>query len=267
MSGERKLIFFDVDGTLVPSDSPKGPSAGVCDALQTLRRAGHKVFVCTGRTLCDIGEELLHTGFDGVVAGAGAYISLEGSCFYHNTITSALLRETIDAILRCRVSCVLEGTYGFYYAGSGSRLLDWDFPRIESAEHLTGKESIEKFTAHVSEPAEFEPLRSFLLRYYEIYPADDGRFFEMARRGLNKASAIHRLCTYYRISPSDTIAFGDSRNDLSMLQAAGVGVAMGNAPEEVRAAATLVTGTVQEDGVLTALHKLALLEDSGQNIS
>ena len=56
------------------------------------------------------------------------------------------------------------------------------------------------------------------------------------------------------------MAFGDSRNDLAMLRAAGMGVAMGNAPADVRAAARLVTGTVQEEGVPAALRQLALIE-------
>lgn len=256
---QKKLFFFDVDGTLVPDNAAHGPSRTVCGALSALQRAGHKTFICTGRTLCDIGPELLAAGFDGVIAGAGAYISLGGTCIYHRTIPLPLLRETVDEIIRRRVSCLLEGTYGFFYAGRGSRALRWDFPRIARGADLNGRESVEKFTAHVNGPEEFEPLRRFLAPHYEIYGADDGRFFEMALKGQDKASAIRRLCGYCKVSPENTVAFGDSRNDLAMLRAVGTGVAMGAAPPDVRAAASLVTGTVEEEGIPAALRKLSLL--------
>ncbi len=254
----KKLIFFDADDTLVPYGSESPPSPAVCAALAALRRDGHKTFLCTGRTLCDIGPGLLNAGFDGIVAGAGAYISLNGVCIRHSTIPLALLRKTAEMVLRCRVSCVFEGTYGLYYIGQGSRQLPWDFPRIEQACHLTGEEKIEKFTAHLEKAEEFEPLRSFLAQHYEIYSADSGLFHEMALRDRNKASAIRFLCDCCGVPLQDTVAFGDSRNDIGMLQTAGVGVAMGNAPADVQAHAALVTGTVAEDGVAEALHRMGL---------
>lgn len=258
MSGKR-LFFFDIDGTLIPADTYVLPSPAVREALAALRAEGHKTFLCTGRTLCDITSELMDVGFDGVVAGAGAYIQLDGACILHRTIPLPLLRETLEQIFRCKVSCLLEGTYAMYYAGQGSRVLPWDLPRLNEAEELTGKESIEKFTARVSAPEEFVPLKAFLEQYYEIYVSDDRLFYEMAPKGWNKASAVRWLCSYCGVRLEDTVAFGDSRNDLLMLQAAGTGVAMAHAPEEVRQAARLVTGTVEEDGVYSALRCLGFV--------
>jgi len=255
----NKLFFFDVDGTLIPEDTYSRPSPAVCGALDALHRAGHRIFLCTGRSLCDIGPELLAMNFDGVVAAAGAYISLDGRCIFHQTIPLPLLRETVDRIIRGRVSGVLEGTYGMYYAGRGSRVMDWDFPRIERAEDLTDGESIEKFTIRVSRTEEFAPMRDFLARHYEIYASDDGLFYEMAQKGWDKAAAVRRLCTHCGVGLEDTIAFGDSRNDLLMLQTVGVGVAMAHAPDDVRRTARLVTGSVDEDGIYTALRRLGFV--------
>ena len=254
-----KLFFFDADGTLIPDDAQCRPSAAVCAALEALRRSGHKVFLCTGRPMCEIGPELMSTGFDGIVAGAGAYISLDGTCIFHQTIPLPLLRETVDRIVRCRISCLLDGTRQLYYAGRGSRVLPWDFPRIEGPEELTGEEDIEKFTARVSQPEELLPLRDFLVRHYELYPCDDGLFYEVVQQGCDKAAAIRRLCARCGVGLEDTVAFGDSRNDLTMLEAAGIGAAMSNAPEEVRRAAQLVTGTVAQDGICHALQRLGFL--------
>ena len=257
--GGKKLFFFDIDGTLIPEDTYCLPSPAVCGALSALRAEGHKIFLCTGRPVCDIGPELMGMELDGIVAGAGAYISLGGKCLFHKSIPLPLLRETVDRLIRCRVSGLLDGTHSLYYAGRGSRVMHWDFPRIERAEDLTGEESIEKFTVRVSYPEEFAPLREYLSLHYEIYASDDGLFYEMAQRGWDKASAMRRLCEHFGMGLEDTVAFGDSRNDLLILRTAGTGVAMAQAPEDGRQAAQLVTGTVEEDGVYSALRCLGFV--------
>ena len=256
---KEKYLFFDIDGTLIPFGWDGPPDAGTRRALDAAKRAGHRLFLCTGRTMCDIGKELLSLGFDGIIAGAGAFVRVGMRQIYHSTIGDDLLRDTVDAILRCRVSCLLEGTHGFYYVGRGSRVLPWDFPRIESVQALTGQESVEKFTAHTENRAEFAALGNWLSSRYEIYAAESGVFFEMARIGVNKAAGVRRVLDHCNVSPADAVAFGDSRNDLSMMGAVGTAVAMGGAPEDVRHAATLVTGTLEEDGVAQALERLGLL--------
>lgn len=257
--GKQKLFFFDIDGTLIPEDTYCRPTPAVCGALDTLRRSGHKVFLCTGRPLCDIGPELMGLELDGIVSGAGARISLSGKCVYHQTIPLPLLQKTVDLLIRSRVTGVLDGADSLYYAGRGSRVLPWDFPRIERAEDLTGEEGIEKFTVRVSAPEEFAPLKVFLTEHYEVYAAEDGLFYEMAQKGWDKAAAVRRLCDYCGVGIEDTIAFGDSRNDLLMLETAGIGVAMGCAPRDVRETAQLVTGNVEEDGVYSALQQLGFV--------
>ena len=68
--GGKKLFFFDIDGTLIPEDTYCLPSPAVCGALSALRAEGHKIFLCTGRPVCDIGPELMGMELDGIVAGA-----------------------------------------------------------------------------------------------------------------------------------------------------------------------------------------------------
>lgn len=77
---ERKWLFFDIDGTLVPFGEDARPSPRTLEALSALRAQGHKVFLCTGRTKCDIGKTLLCFDVDGVISGAGARIEMDGVC-------------------------------------------------------------------------------------------------------------------------------------------------------------------------------------------
>ena len=254
----EKWLFFDVDGTLVPFGENAAPSKRTLDALARARARGHKVFLCTGRTRCDIGPGLLCFDVDGVISGAGARIEMGGVCLRAKPLPLTLLRRTAAQILRRHVSCILEGTCGFYYVGEGGERMPWDFPRIRRAGEITRAMSVEKFTAHTVSEAEFAPLAAWLAPWYDIYAHPDGRFFEMVRKGQDKAAAIRWLCQRFDVDKADVFAFGDSANDLPMLRAAGMGVVMGSAPLSVRREAALVTGAVEEEGVATALERLGL---------
>ena len=89
---ERKWLFFDIDGTLVPFGEDARPSPRTLEALSALRAQGHKVFLCTGRTKCDIGKTLLCFDVDGVISGAGARIEMDGVCVREKLLPLRLLR-------------------------------------------------------------------------------------------------------------------------------------------------------------------------------
>jgi hydroxymethylpyrimidine pyrophosphatase-like HAD family hydrolase len=81
-------------------------------------------------------------------------------------------------------------------------------------------------------------------------------WLDIAANGVTKASALEALRRKLDVEPSHTVAMGDGRNDIEMLDWAARGVAMGQAPEEVIAVAHEVTGTVEEDGAATILRSL-----------
>lgn len=81
-------------------------------------------------------------------------------------------------------------------------------------------------------------------------------YLEVIPKVVNKGQGIRDICRTLGISPEEVIAFGDAANDIPMLQAAGVGVAMGNAADAVKAAADRITRTNNEDGIAAALAEL-----------
>ena len=87
------------------------------------------------------------------------------------------------------------------------------------------------------------------------YPA----FCDLTSATADKANGIRAIAEYMGINISETMAFGDGGNDLSMLRAAGVGVAMGNALDEVKAHADYVTSSVDEDGIANALKHFEII--------
>ncbi len=82
---------------------------------------------------------------------------------------------------------------------------------------------------------------------------------ELLSKAFDKGTAVKRLCGYLKISKEDTIAFGDSMNDLEMLQAAGIGVCMANGSPSLLKIADIVCPPVDEDGLYSAFEKLELL--------
>ena len=81
-------------------------------------------------------------------------------------------------------------------------------------------------------------------------------FADCIAKGTNKATGIDEICKYYGIDISETMAFGDGGNDIAMLKHAGVGVAMGNASDEVKACADMVTDSVDDDGIAKILNQM-----------
>ncbi len=75
---------------------------------------------------------------------------------------------------------------------------------------------------------------------------------------MSKGAALQRVCDHLEIPIEQSVAVGDSFNDVEMLEAAGLGIAMGNSPPEIRAKADCVTASNREDGVALALERYVL---------
>lgn len=89
--------------------------------------------------------------------------------------------------------------------------------------------------------------------------------FEVMPRGTSKGNAVKKICEYYGVHPSEVIAIGDNENDISMIEYAGLGIAMGNSEEKVKEIADYITESNDHDGVAMAIEKIIL--DSGINFT
>lgn len=83
-------------------------------------------------------------------------------------------------------------------------------------------------------------------------------FGEFGQIGIHKGVAVHQLADHLGVRVADMIAFGDARSDLELITTCGIGVAMGNAPDELKDAADIVTGHVDDDGLVLAFRRLGL---------
>ena len=86
-------------------------------------------------------------------------------------------------------------------------------------------------------------------------------FIDIMKEGTTKGKALAMLANHLNVKPKDVVAIGNYYNDLDMLQYAGLGIAMDNSPEDVKAAADVVTLSNNEDGVRLALEKWVTQQD------
>lgn len=251
-----KAVFFDIDGTLVSFKTHKLPDSTV-RALDLLREKGIKVFIATGRQLQSI-NNLGTQEFDGYVTLNGGYcLAGKDKVIYKHNIPS----EDIEALIRYQENeeafpCALveeDGIYQNYVDDSVRQLydmLDFPHPPLRPLRGNGGKE-VYQLIAFFS-PGHEERIMSVLphceaTRWNPL-------FADVVPRGSSKAVGIDKIIEYYGVSLHETMAFGDGGNDMAMLCHAGIGVAMGNAGDEVKEAADYVTDSVDDDGVMNALR-------------
>ena len=264
---EPWLLFFDIDGTLLDNDTNQVPDSTI-KALKKAQAAGHKIFLCTGRSRVFIPKQVAEIGFDGMVAGCGTAIYYEGQKKMHATLPQKLQREIAEDMLRCRLDGVLEGDRYCYF--QDEPFLPW----VKKFYHDNGvffgpdcqkkwqqEETLafDKFTLWFNEHSDIDGFKSKYEKQFDfIRRASD--FYEVVPKGYSKATGIERMCRETGVEQRYTMGFGDSTNDLPMLDYTAVSVAMGNSDPVLFDRVDYVTASVKEDGIEKALYKYNMIE-------
>lgn len=262
VSVSPKLMFFDIDGTLIPFRGQLPESAQY--ALRRAKAEGHQLFLCSGRSECLISKELLGIGFDGIVSAAGATIRYHGERV-RMLSTGETIQKLVTVLEDCQALYTLQSpdaSYGPLRAAEWEKERGLQSFRIIHEDILADVDKycgVEKAVIFYS-PVTYPELEKQLAPEFEItassFDPSDLHSCEITMTGVNKSSAMQWLGEYLGISRENMIAFGDGPNDLDMLSYAGIGVAMGNAVPEAKAAANYITDPVTEDGILHAMQAL-----------
>lgn len=253
-----KALFFDIDGTLVSFRTHLIPASTVA-ALRLAKARGVRVFISTGRPpqiIINLGqiEELI----DG-------YISTNGAHCYVGSETVSLhpmLREDVETILadgqEKGYSTIVVGMRHFVVCNNTDtvgRVFVHDLKVTNIDFGLTyddvRDEPILQVTPFVTPAQEAELMpRLKNCTSGRWHPA----FTDITARGIDKAQGLREMAVYMHYDIAETMAFGDGGNDIPIIKAAGVGVAMGNGLDEVKASADYVTTSVDDDGIMNALR-------------
>lgn len=276
---DRKLIFLDIDGTLISGLT--APSARTVEAVRGARANGHRVFLCTGRNMPIIGRDILDVGFDGIIASAGSHVEVEDRVLFDSILPEEIIQECLTVFHAQGMYCRIETCEGIYTDPEMEALLRAAKPDQSNSELVRMQKEIEagipirpygeyphngayKICFTSRDLASIERTKADLEdRFvYAVHAyGDSAACFngEIIPRGIDKGKGMEIICRYYNVDLQDTVAFGDSMNDLEMMRTAGDSVAMGNACEALKDMADSVCESVGEDGVYHEFRRRGLM--------
>lgn len=257
-----KALFFDIDGTLVSFRTHEIPASAV-EALAAAKARGHRIFIATGRPrviITNLGALQSRGLIDGYVTMNGAYCFVGDEVIYKSAIPTDDVRTLTGYCAHRHIPCIVVGEHDICVCQPDDRVRQIFYEHLKVTvpipdtplhEAIDGKE-IFQLTPFLDEAQEAEVLPSLsCCEMGRWHPA----FVDVTARGNTKQRGMDEIIRHFGIRLEDTLAFGDGGNDIPMLRHAGIGIAMGNARDEVKAAARYVTDTVDEDGVAKAIEQ------------
>lgn len=273
-----KLIFLDIDGTLTEPGSNTPPDSAV-EAIKRAQKNGHKVFLCSGRNYAML-SPLLKYNFDGVIASAGGYVLCGDELIYSCPMTSEQFTRAMDVFNKNGVFCTIESAEGSFTdpafkeylkntpSDANSELLRWR-KQIEGELNIRPMEEypgtpIYKILIMALKESDLDEPKKVLSSEFQfcLQPSMKNTSIlngELINLNFNKGLAVKKVCDYYNIPIEDSISFGDSMNDLEMIETTACSVVMDNGAKELKAIADIVAPSVEDDGLYKTFEQLELI--------
>jgi Cof subfamily protein (haloacid dehalogenase superfamily) len=251
-----KALFFDIDGTLVSFNTHTIPQSTI-DSLRLAKQQGIKLFIATGRPLpiiVNIGQitELI----DGYITTNGAICFVGDEVVSSHSMQPQDVQKILEACDRWHAPCIVVGEKNLAVFN--------DQPIVDSSfREGLGLETFQFADLHEVLQGPILQLTPFITtaQEQELLPqlnaCTSGRwttaFTDITHKAADKGQALVAMAAHSQFEVAQTMAFGDGGNDITMLRQAGIGVAMGNAGDDVKANADFITTSVDEDGIRNAL--------------
>lgn len=259
------FIFFDIDGTLWDHEE-RIPKSTV-HAIERLKERGCRIFLNTGRSRANLCQpSLADLGMDGLIAGCGTHIEVDGEICAEEVLPPEVLRRTIDAARQFRLPLIAEGPeYDWFnpeefandhYARRMWQALGNHARRLEAIRPETDK--VNKCMLLITPQSRYADFESCLSEDFTFID-HRGRVAEIIPRGHSKATGIEWVCRHFGAEHNALYAVGDSSNDLDMLRYVPHSIAMGNARDVVKEACEYVTAPLDEDGIWQAMAHYGLI--------
>ena len=264
------ICFFDIDGTLawqdprVAQDLPENerdlspyPNEAVSQAIRTFVANGNMAFICTGRTLSCIHPKLLELPWTGIVCLAGGYVELNGRTIRDLSMTPGLLQrlapylehsnevirfEGLNGVVRMSADAPKAPGYARTVGDAITQLQHYGAYKILMSTSLANR---------IAQDKELEPLLCFNELELEVT--------EISPRECSKREGVQSVLDALDPNHGTVYGIGDASNDISLMNAVDVGIAMGNAADFLKEKADYVTDSIDHDGVVTALEHFGLI--------
>ena len=275
-----KILFIDVDGTLVDYETNLPDSA--VEAVRRARKNGHRVYICTGRSKAEIYQDIWDIGLDGMIGGNGSYVEDHGNVVLHRLISKEESKNIVDWLHDRKLEFYLESNNGLFASENFESRADASLKEYARRKEIDGADRVTVRSIFPDMIFGGELYRadlnkvSYMLHSYQDFldtraqfpdlesgtwggRGEEALFGDLGVKGITKGNAIEHLLQYLNADRSDTIAFGDAKVDIPMLEACGYGVAMGSGGDEIKKVADLITDDVDKDGLYHAFSRLNLI--------
>lgn len=267
----KKWIILDLDGTLNNDEKKITPKTQA--ALLAAQEQGAKVVLASGRPTSGFKREIealqlnKHENYILSYNGGKIIHVTTGEVIYENAIPIPLAKELCRHLEQFDVTPIVDDGATIYTPTPDGFMIPYE----SKGNYL----SIQKVD-NIADAIDFSPVKVLIASPNEILvplldeissPFKDRLnftlsapfYYEATMKGIDKASSLKKLCELLHIDTADMIAFGDAQNDLSMVQMAGYGVAMGNACDALKEVADEITLSNNEDGIAHTLAKFFTL--------
>lgn len=270
-----RIIYLDIDGTL--RDEVTGISVKTKAALQQCQITGIQVVVCTGRSPDCIQEDVLALGLDGIISGGGCYIRYRNEPLFSRHLPSLIVEQFLAyaAIYQLGISLELEqGIYmndrmaDFYKADLHKKFSGYSSIEIIEllrrnklcyqdtiTKYRPGRDLIHKICV-IGEQDRLKKLQSRLAGRIQVVQDQswDGKWYlECLPTGCSKGMAVKRLNRFLHIPREYSMSFGDGGNDMDLLQAVGIGIAVEGGDPKLLRLADSVCEPPARDGIYKEL--------------
>lgn len=275
---EEKFLFFDMDGTLISPKTHKIPESAILGIRQAMSK-GHRCFICTGRSYVMAQEHFDALALPGIVFCNGAGIAYEGNILETRNIHPTVVKRVVDMAQALGGGFSLQTTHFTYQnPQERDRILHRWYNRSTDG---TIEEMIERRAMKMIDAYQNEPVQKIDISFNSELTADvffsrvprslsvvvaGGYYASMGRtggeltaNGVTKGTGIARVLDMFSGNARNAYGFGDSSNDIEMLQVCGTGIAMGNGKEICKRNADYITDDVDHDGIYHALQHFGLI--------
>lgn len=260
----RKIAFFDIDGTLTSEIDGSVPDSAR-EAIRMARENGNLMFLNTGRCFQNVEPRFREVGFDGYVCGCGTHIVIGNDSPLYVTQPADRIHKIIDIARKAQVDLLLESRYMVMFDYShplthptairqDKSFKDKGYPMNINIDDSSF--TCDKFVFWYKDQEQLAKVRTVSDEWFECINRSD-TFKEFVPKGYSKATGIQYVLDYYNLPLEAAYAFGDSNNDLSMLEYVPNSVAMGNSePSDLKEKVAHVTTNASDNGIANALKKL-----------
>ncbi len=282
---EKKIIFFDVDGTLVDVRPSREyiPESTVA-AIRETRKKGNYCFLCTGRSLAEIYPHILEVGFDGIIGAGGGFAMIGNEMLFHKKVSDQSVTNVVDFFEEHKYDYYLESngglfastnlierletiSYGDLQNDPEARRRKEEHPShfIESMKsgHDMYRSDVNKICFLENTDVPFAKIVDQFAHDFNVIHCTVPKFGddsgELSVVGVSKSSAIESVISHLGLKQENTFAYGDGLNDTDMLEYCRHGIAVGNAKEKLKEIADEVCDDIAQDGIAKSMREHNLI--------